>query len=109
MLHICKRKVSHEQKGEGSPSTLILQYTVVFNQKPNSWMLLRQKSEDFSFMLLTVTSTSGFYSPHLFLFNLRFLQLGLEIYEEGNLIENHTPLGFQKSKQQLINEETQDC
>jgi hypothetical protein len=31
-------------------------------ERPNSWMLLRQKSQDFSILIFTVTSTNGFYS-----------------------------------------------
>jgi hypothetical protein len=34
-----------------------------FVLRPNSWTFLGQKSEEFSFLLFTVTSTNGFYSP----------------------------------------------
>jgi hypothetical protein len=33
-------------------------------QRPNSWTKFRQKSEEFPFLLFTVTSTDGFNSPH---------------------------------------------
>jgi hypothetical protein len=60
--------------GPSKPSSLLFHskptwsVLFVFNrdirvQRPNSWMKLGQKSEEFSSLLFTVTSTNGFYSP----------------------------------------------